>query len=238
MFLLLSIIDCEFNSEFKLKEFGETVLTRGSGDCPQFSRILIINFDFTHIYKYIKYGGISMDNLTYQSFDPKNKQIYCANLPYPCVKVCKQNTQYARIMQSNAYSVQSEMTAINQYLYQSWMLDASYNEISNALSQIAKVEMYHLTIFGHFVVLLGGTPTVSSVQRNKIKPWNGTMVTYSKTTYKMIQDNIIAEKGAIRSYSQQAGIIQDEYIVSMLERIILDEEIHVEVLEKMLRSLS
>lgn len=41
------------------------------------------------------------------------------------------------------------------------------------------------------------------------------------------------EKLAIATYKRQAEWIQDEYVVANLERIILDERLHIEIIEQL-----
>ena len=46
-------------------------------------------------------------------------------------------------------------------------------------------------------------------------------------------DRYDAEKLAIATYKRQAEWIQDEYVVANLERIILDERLHIEIIEQL-----
>lgn len=49
----------------------------------------------------------------------------------------------------------------------------------------------------------------------------------------MLQADIEAEKAAIRQYKMHINAIQDDYINSVLRRIILDEEYHIMVLQSL-----
>ena len=50
----------------------------------------------------------------------------------------------------------------------------------------------------------------------------------------MMQNNIAGEQEAIRQYRKQIQIIQDCHIQEILKRIILDEELHIELFKKYL----
>ena len=60
--------------------------------------------------------------------------------------------------------------------------------------------------------------------------WTPAYNTYHCELKLMLLEAIKGEKAAIRQYQRQAGCIQDTCICDILNRIILDEEKHVEIL--------
>ena len=60
------------------------------------------------------------------------------------------------------------------------------------------------------------------------------MVFYGRMVRQMMQNNIAGEQEAIRQYRKQIQIIQDCHIQEILKRIILDEELHIELFKKYL----
>lgn len=51
----------------------------------------------------------------------------------------------------------------------------------------------------------------------------------------MMRGVIAGENAAIKKYQYQASYIKDPNITALLERIILDEQLHVQIFEKMAR---
>ena len=49
----------------------------------------------------------------------------------------------------------------------------------------------------------------------------------------MLKHAYEGKKLAIATYKRQAEWIQDEYVVANLERIILDERLHIEIIEQL-----
>ena len=160
--------------------------------------------------------------------------LYACSEPYPPLKVEQPNPHYAQILKNSLASSKSETTAVMQYTYQSWVLAAEFSEIADTMRHISMVEMHHLQMLGRLIDLLGGTPSYCCVQRNRQFPWNATMVFYGRMVRQMMQNNIAGEQEAIRQYRKQIQIIQDCHIQEILKRIILDEELHIELFKKYL----
>lgn len=66
--------------------------------------------------------------------------------PYPPIVVAGKNRLYAGLMHMNMCAAHSELTALMQYLYQSWVMNANHAEAAQDLQRIAMVEMHHLNI--------------------------------------------------------------------------------------------
>lgn len=162
------------------------------------------------------------------------RTLYAAPDPYPAIEVDGPNPHYAQMLKMSLASPKSETTSVTQYVYQSWVLQSEFPEMSEAMHQVAKVEMHHLDIMGRLIDCLGGTPSYSCIQRNRQMPWNGSMVFYARMVRQMMQNNILAEQDAIRQYSKQIQMIQDVHVKAILGRIILDEELHIHLFKKYL----
>ena len=87
-----------------------------------------------------------------------NQEVYSAAQPYPEITVSAANSQYAMLLQSDYAAMISEFTSINAYNYQSLILWQNNTALSNALHQIAIVEMRHLHMLGQTIILLCGNP--------------------------------------------------------------------------------
>lgn len=171
-----------------------------------------------------------------QEMCQKERQ-YAAQVPYPLLQVEGKNLQYANLLMWDYASASSELTTITQYSYQSFCFyaDPAQKELVHVLEQIAQVEMRHFRILGRLIVLLGGDPKLCICKRNRRKPWNGCMPDYRCCCVKeVLKRNIAGEEAAIQAYRTRIECIQDECVVSALKRIILDEEVHIEIFESML----
>ena len=169
------------------------------------------------------------------SAPPVQKSIQVASpAPYPPVTVEASNRQYAQMLRYDLASANSEFTSITQYIYQSWILDASYPQIAETMHRIAIVEMHHLNMIGELILLLGGVPLYSVAQNNRNVAWNGGMVQYQGAASACMKNNIIMERTAVDNYKKQIERIKDECVCAVLRRIILDEEVHIQIFSKFL----
>ena len=168
---------------------------------------------------------------------PEPKRPVKVDAPYPPLTVEGPNRQYARMLTMDLASDKSEMTAITQYLYQGWELKKEYAEISDTLMRIAQVEIHHLDMLGQLIVLLGGDPRFLAPRNNRLMPWNGNMVFYSRMVKPMLENSLQKELSAAEGYLRQAQLIHDEHLSLILKRIAMDEELHVKILQQYCNSL-
>jgi len=157
------------------------------------------------------------------------------NTPYPKIEILRKDPHFAykllHIYAGNA----SELTAINQYSFQSFYLN-EYRDLSNILEQIAEVEMHHLKILSKLILALGLTPYyVTYGCGNRPNPWNSDYIDYTTDYRDMLLSNINSEVTAIRDYNRLINETDDPSIMNILKRIILDEERHVEIFNELLK---
>ncbi len=156
------------------------------------------------------------------------------DIPYPPVKVRRPNPAYACMLQ-RAYTGQvSEFTAIAQYFYHHVMLKECYPEASKILEEIMIQEMRHLEMLAECIVKLGGDPVLAVPKGRCPQWWRGDIPDYSKYLQLMILKDIQAEYAAIAEYQRIIRCIDDECVIALLERIILDEEEHIRLLKGIL----
>ena len=159
-----------------------------------------------------------------------NLDLYRAKLPYPPIVVVKPNKHYAEIIQTSFAGAVSEFSAISQYIYHHLRTEDQYPEISKALESIAIVEMYHLEILGKLIIKLGGNPGYWINKKDRNLNWNSSFVNYGLNATEMINYDIADEKLAIKQYISAEKKINDSNIISIIDRIILDEEVHIQIL--------
>lgn len=159
--------------------------------------------------------------------------IHC-DLPYPSLSGIKEDYSTARIL-SSAYAGQhSELGAILQYVYHHYFFKDGFPEIAELLEGIAVAEMHHLDILGETLRLLGVAPIYSAVPPEKCRFFNTANLSYATDYQKMLLDDIQGELIAIREYREMLYKLKNQQVQAIIERIVLDEELHVEKLKSAL----
>ncbi|WP_109708904.1 ferritin-like domain-containing protein [Faecalicatena contorta] len=164
--------------------------------------------------------------------NPNSQCNYKVNAPYPPICVNGQNAVYASEMLSNVGGVVSEMSDVSRYFYNAVVTGQEYNSIAECFHHISIVEMHHLNIFAELALLLGADPRLWSGRTHK-HWWTPAYNQYPREMRPLISCSIKAEQEAIYKYSKQADSIRDRNIVAILERIILDEERHIQIFNEM-----
>ncbi len=160
---------------------------------------------------------------------------YASDKPYPSICVVKKNRNYGKWMLDNMGGSDSEMTTISLYLYNNLMTESKYGDIAYLFHKMSIVEMHHLKIFGSLACLLGEEPRLWTNCQGRMSYWTPTYNNYPKDMGRMLQNALKGELGAIEKYQQQVSAIDDMHIVVNLERIIMDEKVHVSVLKQIMK---
>lgn len=160
------------------------------------------------------------------------------DIPYPKIKVQKRNSLYAKLLMHSYVGDVSEDTAIHQYLYQSFLLEDQNEEIAHILEEIGKVEMRHLKILGLLIKELGVYPVYLDPTLGNYDYWNASYVCYECNLSSLLEADIESEKKAIYDYQRLIQVIDDKNIQAILKRIVLDEQLHMEIFKNLLKSFS
>ncbi len=160
--------------------------------------------------------------------------VYRANKNYPPIKVKEKNIKYAKILAEDYAGINGEITAITLYVYQNMGIFTKYPNIAKHLLNIAIVEMRHLEILGKLIFLLGLNPRYITYQRDSYCNWDSSYVDYDLNINRLLKKNILAEKIAIKNYKKHIDMINDYNIKIILERIIEDENVHINCFKMML----
>lgn len=160
---------------------------------------------------------------------------YCPlNVPYPPAEVESTNPCYARILSEDYAGRGGEMTAITQYFYQHVITGECCPELSDALQKISIDEMRHLDLLGELICKLGCDPLLFNHNCGKNAYWCGCNVSPTKDVCRFLEENIEGERTAIEDYQKQICQIRDCCVRKVLERIIIDEENHMQFFEQFL----
>ena len=155
------------------------------------------------------------------------------NAPYPPVKITERNRLYGQMMLDNMGGQNSEMTAVSLYLYNNLLIDED-EHLSNIFRSISIVEMHHLHIFGQIARLMGEHPRLWTHRKNRMQYWTPAYNNYYVELKPLLQNALNSERDAVRKYQAQCEQIRDIHIVKCLERIIVDEELHIKLLISLL----
>lgn len=161
------------------------------------------------------------------------KKIFQVALPYPDIQVEEPNAEYAEYMLENAAGMVSEMSDVTAYLYQKLMIDPKYQDAIEAMQGIMQVEMNHLEIFEKLAKELGADPRLWEKKGNRRRYWTPGYIQYPVQLEDMLRYDIQREQEAIDQYGKQTRVITDRGIVKVLQRIILDEQLHQEILTEL-----
>lgn len=161
--------------------------------------------------------------------DSIDLKIVCSlGMPYPKIEVIEENPYYANLIKKVYTGMVSELTEVTEYTYQQFIVS---DKIKNVLSEIAKVEMIHLKILGELLVALGENPTFSLRKKNKNLYWSSEFINKNTLIKEILLQDINREKEIIKQYREACNLIENENIITILTRIILDEELHIKLLE-------
>jgi bacterioferritin len=156
---------------------------------------------------------------------------YASELPYPEIKQ-RDNLHDAKLLMPNYGGQVSELSAILQYAYQAY-INWDNDNLHTPLEKIAITEMRHHELLGETIFKLGGYPVMGGRTF-----WNGSYVNYTAEPKKFLENNIAAEELAIMNYERTILALDGEDVKLLLERIILDEEIHIKIFKELLASLN
>ncbi len=163
-----------------------------------------------------------------------NKKLYCSDKPYPKVEVSGENMDYAIHLLNDYAGSLSELTAITSYCFLNLVLVDDYQEIKDTYRGISIVEMRHLHMLGELIKKLGVLPRYYAKDMNQTIMWNSSFVSGDTDMRATLLNSIKNEEAGIAQYQKQIGLIDDDCIKVVLERIILDEEVHVTLLYELL----
>ena len=167
-----------------------------------------------------------------------NKYKVSLDLPYPPVRTESRRTDYAYAMLSNMGSSNSEMSAVSLYFYNSVILNPGNSDFAHCFHEISIVEMHHLNLFASLAFQMGLEPRLWSMEKRRRCYWTPAYNLYPQNVRAIIENSIKGEEAAIRKYAGQANTICDTSIVALLNRIILDEQRHIEIFHSMLADIA
>lgn len=161
------------------------------------------------------------------------------DLPYPSLENIEKDLNAARII-APAYAgiYISECNAVFQYTYHHLYFDElSMPDFAYALENISISEMIHFEILGKMLLKLGVDPIFSTNPPGR-NFYNTSQIAYSKTPTRMLMDDISAEMVAINEYQTMIRRLKNEQVAAVLQRIVLDEMLHLQEFKRLLNKFN
>ena len=156
------------------------------------------------------------------------------DLPYPSTDSLTQDVRSGYIISYAYATARGELNAILQYVYHHHFFESIEQEYADTLMSIAVCEMMHLNILGSAMLKLGVNPRY--VERpNTDCFFNTSSVSQATMPQKMLMDDIQGEMTAILDYQKMLLVLKNEQVAALVQRIILDEQLHLETLKNMLK---
>lgn len=158
-----------------------------------------------------------------------------ADLPYPDTSVLTPDIYSGRLI-SFAYATQyGELSAVLQYTYHAVNFSLFSEETASLLQSISIAEMLHFKLLAKAMLHLGVNPVFTANPPQKSNFFNTSDIYYSTTREKMLLDDITGELNAIANYKKMISLLKNEQVAAIIERIVLDEELHVAALQQAIK---
>lgn len=157
-----------------------------------------------------------------------------ADLPYPEIKDANKDMKTVAVLRELLAGRDGELAAVLQYIYQSRIANLSEVEIANIFEEIAIVEMQHTEKLMDAILAFGGNPQYSNSYGQY---FSAGYINYSQKLKEMLEANIKGEQDAIKDYSKAVQSVQNSSLKDLFNRIILDEQIHLKIFEKLLNNV-
>lgn len=159
------------------------------------------------------------------------------DVPYPSTDNLNEDLRSGQILSFAYATVKGEITAVLQYCYHAICIKKYSSEISDILKSMAQAEAMHAQILGAAMEKLGVNPIY--VQYPKTKMWYETScVSRATTPTKMLLDDIRLEMDGIAEYKKMLYVLKNEQVEALVQRLLMDEELHLETLKKLLEKYS
>lgn len=172
-----------------------------------------------------------MSEIDYESH---KREKYSDPSPYPEIKVLKINPYYASLLMDDYAGTVSEFTAIGQYLYHYFFFKDIDKNLGELLENVSINEMLHMEILADTIKKLGGNPIISGTYSTMGNFWNGSFIFYGTQLCERLKADIDSEYKAIDEYKKHIYLIDDPFIKVILQRIILDERVHIRLFNEAL----
>lgn len=155
-------------------------------------------------------------------------------LPYPSPIMKEKDIPLANELTALFAGKGGEFSAIARYSYQHIVLSQSSPVVADTLECIGVVEMRHFELLGKMIHSLGVLPKLCENVKRRQYCWSGSFIMYAERPEKIIAHDIYEEKRGVLQYKAFMKKCGNDAVNDVIKRILLDEERHIEMLERLL----
>jgi bacterioferritin len=157
--------------------------------------------------------------------------------PYPVPVNLSPNLEESALLSIAYAGVNSEMTALSQYVVHHETCADTNPAISHDILQIGIIEMFHLDMLGSCIKQLGGSVDMINRYTKPQQYWTSKNIKYGNDLISRIKIDIQSENDCIESYRRIISRLKNEALQNLLFRIIADEELHITLFNQMIDKL-
>ena len=158
-----------------------------------------------------------------------------ANNTYPEITNATNSIRVVTILKDLLSSREGAVKDFLQHFYQSRIARQSDIEISELLEEIAIVEMEHSELLIDAIISFGGTP---KYEDGKGRTFNSNYINYSTKLKDILDINIKNKQQSIKNYLNAHQMITNQSLKDLINRIIEDEQLHLNVFKNLLNTVS
>lgn len=159
--------------------------------------------------------------------------------PYPTIRTKTPSPMFVRQILTSYAGPQGELSTILQYFYNHLAAqNVGYPNLSELFECISQVEMRHLDLLGHLILAYGGNPMLiyHTAHRSRPQWWNTSFINYRASLAEILRNASNGEHAAVEEYSRLKHCTQDADTQALLDRIIADEEHHIQLFSQALHA--
>ena len=157
------------------------------------------------------------------------------DIPYPSVENVKCDNRTVRMLCDAYTGAVSELGAISEYSYQTIILENEFPVAADILECISVTEMKHFHCLGRLILGSGIDPAIRFSGRGGRQKTGLRPITVDEGWFRnAILTDIAAENDAVRMYEEIAHEASSGELKAIINRIILDERHHAELLTDLL----
>lgn len=162
-----------------------------------------------------------------------------AEKTYPTTEGIAPDCRVLRIISPAYASSTGELNSTLQYLYHAvHFRGRGREEYAELLESVAVAEMLHLKLLAQTIYALGAPPVYTAFPPAGFNFYSAKFVAYSRSLKNMLEDDIVAERHAVASYSRMLEKLKNSRVGEIVARILEDEKLHLAAFEKLLCKLT
>ena len=162
----------------------------------------------------------------------------CVDLPYPSPADCGVDLTATRVISPAYASLHGELSALLSYVYFTFYFEKeNLGDYAETLSRIAVCEMEHFHLLGQTLLRLGVDPVYTANPPLFSRFYTTGELSYYKNPRQMLLDSISGEMQAIAQYKDMQKHLKNEAVSTLIARITLDEQLHLDTLNQLYVSL-